>query len=71
MAMSRRRVCRDLMGLGAVLSLFPFVGCSGDGPLSSQPKKYEGGGPLPEMKGDEITETSPTKSQGRGKAKKP
>ncbi len=40
------------------------IGCS-DGSLSGEPKKYEGGGPLPEFKGVEAKEKPISKPKGR------
>lgn len=40
-------------------------GCGGGGPLSGEPKKYEGGGPIPEATGEEIQDNPAPKSKKR------
>lgn len=64
MKMSRRTLCHELTRFAAALGLLAGTGCGGGGMLSSEPKKYEGGGPLPEMKDDEITETPRARRKG-------
>ncbi len=67
MSMTRRVLCRDLLALGS-LGMLGLAGCSDGGMMSGEPKKYEGGGPLPEMKGEELPD--PSSPKGKAKAKK-
>jgi hypothetical protein len=61
--LSRDRSAPILWGLAAAC-LISAAGCSG-GMLSSEPKKYEGGGPLPEFKGVEEPEKPSPKTNRR------
>ncbi|MFO0951642.1 MAG: hypothetical protein U0835_10925 [Isosphaeraceae bacterium] len=67
MQVTRRSFVSLLSPALAAACLAAAAGCSGGGPLSGEPKKYEGGGPLPEMKGEEVTDEPSAKSKGKAK----
>ena len=68
MSTFRREFLQGLLRTSAVVGLVGLAGCEGGGVISGEPKKHAGGGPLPEMKEDEVDETSP-KSKSKAKTK--
>jgi hypothetical protein len=64
MPVTRRALAPCLLKTLAAVCLIPTVGCSGSGLFSSEPKKYAGGGPIPEA-GEEVPEAKPKKRSRR------